>query len=125
MKNRQRLDGDHRRTARQGGRRTQGVALVAAVAALSLAGCTSGPGSQAEFVDVLTRDDAFTQPQAECLADAVFDEYGNDDDALGKISGATSYEFLTGEDGVDGFDEFLSAQVAECTTFDLQPAGDS
>ncbi len=95
---------------------------MTAAAALVLAGCTSGPGSEAEFVEVLTRDDAFTATQAECLADAVFDQYQSDEDALGKISGATSYDFLVGEDGVEGFDEFLTAQVAECTTFDLQPS---
>ncbi len=113
---------DLRRSSRT---RMVGSMLGAAAAAFVLAGCTSGPGSEADFVEVLTRDDAFTETQAECLADAVFDEYGTDEDALGKISGATSYDFLLGEDGVEGFDEFLTAQVSDCTTFDLQPAEDS
>lgn len=95
--------------------------VAALLATFFLAGCTSGPGSQDEFVDVLMRDDAFTENEATCIADAVFDEYAADEDALGKISGAESYEFLTGEDGVAGFDDFLTETVTGCTSVGPQP----
>lgn len=96
------------------------LALVGA--GLVLAGCTGGPGDQDDFVEVLRLDDGFTENEATCIADAVFDEYGEDADALGKISGAESYEWLIGEDGVDGFDQFFPGVVADCTTVGPSPA---
>ncbi len=98
--------------------------LVAALVAFGLlaTGCTGGPGDRADFVDVLTRDDNFAANEAECIADAVFDRYGDDGSALGKISGAESYEYLIGEDGVEGFDEFFESTVADCTA--IGPSAD-
>jgi len=90
-------------------------ALFALVFALVATGCTGGPGNRGDFVDVLTRDDNFAANEAECITDAVFDRYGEDGDALQKISAAESYDYLTGEDGVDGFDEFFQSTVADCT----------
>ena len=80
-----------------------------------LAGCSEGPGSREELIEVLADDDAFSQVEAECVADAIFDEYGADDEALSRIS-AQSFEQLQGEDGVPGFDEFLVGAVNACTT---------
>jgi hypothetical protein len=100
-------------------RRTLGV-LVLSLAALAT-GCTGGPGDRDDFIDILTRDDNFNETEATCIADAVFDEYGEDGDALGKISGAESYEYLIGEDGVEGFDEFFTPLVADCTAVGPTP----
>ncbi len=96
-------------------RRGRLAATVVALAVLAT-GCTGGPGDRSDFVDVLTRDDGFALNEAECIADAVFDRYSEDGDALQKISAAESYEYLTGSDGVDGFDEFFQGAVGDCTT---------
>lgn len=96
------------------------LALVGSI--LLLSGCTGGPGNREDFIEVLRLDDAFNQSEASCIADAVFDEYGDDNDALGKISGAESYEWLIGEDGVEGFDQFFPGVVADCTTVGPSPA---
>ena len=86
--------------------------LGLAAAALVLTGCSEGAGSQEELVEVLAQDDSFSRVEAECIADAIFDEYGESDD-LSKIS-AQSWEQLQGEDGVPGFDEFLTESVNSC-----------
>ncbi|MGH1490360.1 MAG: hypothetical protein ACRBK7_13380 [Acidimicrobiales bacterium] len=83
---------------------------------LLAAGCSTGPGSKAEFVDVLTRDGALTENEATCISDAVFDEYELDEDALGKISAAPDYEYLSSEEGVPGFADFFDRTVASCST---------
>ena len=95
------------------------VGLLATAAVLT--GCTGGPGSQDDFVEILMRDDGFTVNEADCIAGAVFDEYGDDGDALGLISGAESYEVLNGPDGVDGFEDFFTVTVSECTTVGPTP----
>ena len=104
--------------ASKGSRRGRSFGLLASVFALALlvTGCTGGPGDQDDFVDVLTLNDNFTEAEATCIAEAVFDEYGEDGDALSIISGAESYEFLLGEDGVEGFDDFFTGTVSSCTT---------
>ncbi|MEL7157524.1 MAG: hypothetical protein AAFN30_13095 [Actinomycetota bacterium] len=85
-----------------------GLALVASA-------CSSGPGSREDLVTALTRDDTFSSAEASCIADAVFAEYGDDEDALTIISRAGSYEEITGTDGVEGFDQFFSNAIAACT----------
>ena len=101
-----------------GRRRRPRLGLVAVVAGLSMlaTACTGGPGDRDDFVEILVRDDGFNADEAGCIADAVFAQYGEDGDALGKISGAESYEFLTGPDGVEGFDGFFTSTVSDCTT---------
>lgn len=103
-------------------RRRAGLSAAITAVVLVATGCTGGPGDRDDFVDVLTRDDNFAVNEAECIADAVFDRYGEDGDAMQKISAAESYEFLTGEGGVEGFDEFYEATVADCTT--IGPSAD-
>jgi hypothetical protein len=102
--------------------RTVIAALLLALAGVLLAGCTGGPGDREDFIEVLRLDDGFNENEATCIADAVFDAYGEDDEALGKISGAESYEWLIGEDGVEGFDQFFPGVVADCTTVGPSPA---
>lgn len=89
------------------------LGLVATV--LGVSACTGGPGDRDDLVAALTRDDTFAVAEAECIADAVFAEYGADEDALGRISGAVSYDELTGTEGVAGFDEFFSNTVSACS----------
>ncbi len=103
-------------------RRRAGLVSSIVVLAFIATGCTGGPGDRADFVEVLTRDDNFAVGEAECIADAVFDRYGEDGNALGKISGAESYEYLTGPDGVEGFDEFFESTVNDCTA--IGPSAD-
>jgi hypothetical protein len=94
--------------------RSTKMLLGLAIGALSLSACSSGPGSEEDLVAALMRDDTFTQGEAECIAENVFLEYGEDEDALAKISGAASYEDLTGTEGVPGFDEAFSNILAGC-----------
>lgn len=98
-------------TGRSGRRR---ILAVLAPFALFLAACSSGPGTEAEFVEVLTRNGNLTETEAACIADAVFDEYGADEDALGRISAAPDVEFLDSEDGVPGFTDFYRTAVGSC-----------
>lgn len=93
--------------------RAVGVALALS---LSLAACGGrGPGDQEDLVSALTREGGFDQAQAECIAAAVFDKYGADEDALKKISGTGDYAALTGDGGVEGFGEFFDNTVDACT----------
>lgn len=103
--------------SRPGPRRRAGrtAALVGLVAfGLVAAGCGGGPGTREELIDVVSQDGAFSVEQATCIADAVFERYGDDDDALGKISAADSFEFFDGEDGVPGFSSFFDQTVQSC-----------
>jgi len=82
--------------------------------ALIAAACGSGPGSREELIDVILLDGAFTTEEATCIADAVFERYGEDDDALGKISAADSFDYFDSEDGIPGFTEFFDDTVQGC-----------
>ena len=86
-----------------------------AVAVLGLPACSGGPGDRDDLVLALTRDDTFSTAEATCIADAVFSEYGADEEALDLISGADSYDEITGTDGVAGFDEFFTNTVSACS----------
>lgn len=88
------------------------LGLVATV--LGLSACTGGPGDRDDLVSALTRDDSFSTAEAACIADAVFAEYGEDEDAIDKISGASSFDELTGTEGVAGFDEFFDNTISAC-----------
>lgn len=101
-------------TKRSGGLRRFGPLLALLALALFAAGCSTGPGSRAEFVDILTRGGTITEDQATCITDAVFDEYEDDEAALKKISAAPDYDYLSSEEGVDGFTEFFERSVAGC-----------
>lgn len=94
-------------------RRSALGALVAALALLAAA-CGSSPGSQEDFIEVLLRNENLTETEATCIADAVFDEYG-DSDELGTLSAADSYdEVVSGEQAIEGFDEFYENAVEAC-----------
>ncbi len=88
---------------------------AAVVATVTLAACGGGPGTEQDLVNALTRDDGFTTTEAECIAGAVFDTYGSDEEALEKISGASSFEALGGPEGVEGFNDFFTRTVGICT----------
>ncbi len=95
------------------GRRARLGLAVASVALVATA-CGGGPGTQEEFNDILTRSGTISAAEADCISTAVFDEYGADEDALGKLSAAPDIEFLSGEEGIDGFGEFFDGTVAGC-----------
>ncbi len=84
--------------------------------ALLLAACTDGPGDEQDLVDALVEDDAFEQNVAECIAAAVFAEYGEDDDAIERISGLGTFEELDSAEGVPGFGEFFTETIDDCRT---------
>ena len=44
----------------------------------------------------------------------MFDRYGDDEDALGKLSAAPDLAFLDGPEGIDGFSEFFDGVVQSC-----------
>lgn len=99
-------------THRASGRRS--IAVVVALLALLATACGGGPGTQEEFNEVLTRGDNLTEAEAECISTAVFDEYGDDEDALGKLSAAPDLAFLDGPEGISGFSEFFDEAVESC-----------
>ncbi|MGI9597762.1 MAG: hypothetical protein ACR2QK_16480 [Acidimicrobiales bacterium] len=101
-------------------RRSRWLPAVA-VLALVAAGCSSGPGTEEEFIEVLSRDGSLTTEEATCISDAVFAEYGDDSDALGTISAAPDFEYLSSEEGVEGFSEFFDATVQSCSTVGPTP----
>lgn len=88
--------------------------LGLAFTVFGISACTGGPGDRDDLVAALTRDDSFSQPEAACIADAIFAEYGADEDALGKISGAATFEELNGTDGVEGFEDFFNNTISAC-----------
>ena len=92
------------------------IGLVALLVALPACSQDSGPGSEQDLVDALTRDDTFTQAEAECIANAVFTEYGTDEEALQRITRTDDYETLTGdgEGSVEGFGEVFDNAISAC-----------
>ncbi len=97
-------------------RRARWLVAIVAVLGLGLTACTDGPGNEQDLVIALTHNDAFTTDQAECIAASVFGEYGDDEEAISRISGAPSYEDLTdATTGIPGFDEFFRRAVSTCT----------
>lgn len=106
----------YRRSNRPGPKRRLLVGALAAVGMLLLAGCTAGPGSKEDYIDVLQRDETFSETQATCIADRVFEKYGDDKAAIDLLSGAKSWEQLTGPEGIDGFEAFHTTVVTECTS---------
>lgn len=92
--------------------RSLGALLIASV--LGLSACGGGPGSEEDLVNALMRGDAFTETEAECIASAVFDEYGDNEEELTIISNASSFEALGGPDGIDGFNDFFTSAVRIC-----------
>jgi hypothetical protein len=94
-------------------RRSLGFVALLALGLVATS-CSSGPGSKQDFIEVLSRGDAMTTEEATCIADAVFDRYGDDSDALGKLSAAPDFEFLSSAEGIDGFAEFYDRAVQSC-----------
>lgn len=90
------------------------VLVPVALLALVGAACGDGPGSEEELVTALTRENTFTQDEAECVASAVFAQWGEDEDALKLISAAADYDELTGPNGVEGFGESFETAVKAC-----------
>lgn len=82
---------------------------------LPLAACGDGPGTEEDLVNALTREDTFTTDEARCIAGAVFDQYGADEQAIGRISAASDFATLSGENGVEGFAESYDRILSACT----------
>lgn len=100
------------------------VALFFLLMTALLTACTAGgPGTQEELQQILAEDGNLDETQASCVASAVFEEYGEDNDALSKISAADSLSDLEGENGVAGFNDFYSATLNGCTTVGVEPTG--
>jgi len=95
-------------------RRFLASALGAVTLALSLSACTGGPGSEEDLVAALTRAETFSEDEAQCIAKAVFAEYGEDDDALKLISAAATFEELVGTEGVEGFKQTFDNALSGC-----------
>lgn len=91
------------------------TALVALVPLVLLAtACGGGPGSQEEFEAILTRGGNLTDEEAQCISAEVFAQYGEDAEALGKLSAAPDIEFLEGAEGIPGFSDFFDSAVGSC-----------
>lgn len=95
---------------------------VLAVCALALTSCTGGgPGDEADLSEALSRGDAFTTAEADCIAEKVFSEYGDDEEALSAISSADDIKELeSGDNAVDGFAEAFTGFQQDCTSADAE-----
>ena len=113
---RSRFPSEFRQTSKRPRRRLRVLFGLLALA-LVAAGCSSGPGSQQELEEILTTGGSISESDASCIADSVFEEYSEDDDALSAISAAPDFEFLSSEEGVPGFAEFFDSAVRDCTAF--------
>ena len=91
--------------------------LTVSVPLLTSCSFGGGPGDEQDLADALSRDDAFTVEEAECIADKVFSEYGDDEQALKSISDADDISDLeSGENAVDGFSENYETFQEDCTS---------
>ncbi len=102
------------------------------IPALVLVSCSSGPGTEEDLVETLSRSETVSVEQAECIAAGVFAEYGDSEDALNRLTGqdyaeieaAAQADEVAGpqaEDTTDttadpllGFDEFYADLVEGC-----------
>jgi hypothetical protein len=105
-----------RRTSLRSTRVTGAPAALALALVFGLSACGGGgPGTEEDLVTALTREGTFSEDEAECIASSVFDEYGANEEALGRISAAGDFESLSGENGVEGFAEFYDDTISACT----------
>jgi len=93
-----------------------------------LAACSSGPGSEADLAKALELSENIDSTEADCIAEKIFAECGNDQDALNKISSNTIEELngeteeqkeLAEKNEVDnkklsGFSEFYDEALTAC-----------
>lgn len=78
-----------------------------------LGACSSGPGDQNDLEQALLLSDGFTQEQAECFAEGLFDEYGDNDQALSLISS-------------ESFDELLETEATQLAELEVaEESGDA
>lgn len=98
-------------------RLSKNLFCLVTVSVLLLTSCSQGgPGDEQDLADALSRDDVFTTEEAECIADKVFSEYGDDEDALKSISNVDDIaELESGEDAVTGFSEKFQTFQEDCT----------
>ncbi len=87
-----------------------------AFSAVALTSCTGGgPGDEQDLSEALSRDDVFTVAEADCIAEKVFSEYGDNESALESISNADNIsELESGENAVDGFTENFAEFQQDC-----------
>jgi|RhiMethySRZTD1v2_1073278.scaffolds.fasta_scaffold03289_15 hypothetical protein len=68
-------------------RRSRFAALVA-VAALAVAGCSNNDAKKSDIVNAMA-DAGLNDDQSQCVADGIYDEYGDDQDTLNDIASAS------------------------------------
>lgn len=64
------------------------IAALVAVAALAVAGCSSNDAKKSDITNAMT-DAGLDDDQAQCVADGIWDEYGDDQDTINDIASAT------------------------------------
>ena len=97
-------------------RRSSTAALVA-VTALALAACASNDAKKSDITNAMT-DAGLEDAQAECVADGIWDEYGDDQDLINDIASATDVA-----DFPDGTEEQISQVLDDC--LGGSPSGDT
>ena len=71
-------------------------AALAAVAALAVAGCANNDAKRSDIVNAMTDAD-LDDAQADCIADGIYDEYGDDQDTLNDIASASEPSDFPGD----------------------------
>ena len=83
---------------------------------LAVSACGGGPGDVDDLADALSRGEAFSADEARCIAEGVFDRYGEDEEAISLISAANDFEALNSETGgVGGFEDFFDDTADACS----------
>lgn len=71
--------------------RRSSVAALVAVTALALASCASNDAKKSDITNAMT-DAGLEDAQADCVADGIWDEYGDDQDVINDIASAAQVE---------------------------------
>jgi hypothetical protein len=88
-------------------RRLQLAALAAALV-LGLAACASNDAKRGDVVDAMT-DAGLDEDQANCIADGIDDEYGDDQDTYNEIAAADEPDDLP-----EGAEETITSILDDC-----------
>ena len=99
------------------------IAALVAVAALALAGCSSNDAKKSDITNAMT-DAGLDNDQAQCVADGIWDEYGDDQDTINEIAGAADpSDFPKGTEQT--IDQVLNDCLGNSTSTDTTAPADA
>jgi hypothetical protein len=93
------------------------VAALVAVTALALAACASNDAKKSDITNAMT-DAGLEDVQAECIADGIWDEYGDDQDVINDIASAAEVDEFP-----EGTEQTVNEVLDDC--LGNSPSGDT